>query len=73
MLEVSDWPGTNVVEQDDLVLSLKARSYSAPHILIAAVAMGEHEGFGTIPGDFDVVAENCGHETFRACATGGSA
>ena len=43
------------------------------NVLIAAISMRKHERFGAIPADFDVVAKNSGHETFRARATGESA
>ena len=48
--------GADIVEEDDAIVVLEGGDDVPPHVLIAAEAMSEQHGPGTLAGDADVVA-----------------
>jgi hypothetical protein len=46
---------TDMVEKDDAMIGLEGRRHEAPHVLVAAEAMGEHHGGRAAAAHFGVV------------------
>ena len=56
-------PMPDVIEEDDLVPVLEGRRDEAPHVLVAAVAVGEQHGLLTLAENLDIVTlEDGRHE-----------
>ena len=54
--------GTGVIEQDDRVIGLEARSDEAPHLLVAAEPVREHDRLPIgVAGDLDVMSVGRSH------------
>ncbi len=54
------FPRAHVVEAHHAIVVLECGRHEAPHVLVAAEAVGEEHGGGTAPGDAHVVAEEDG-------------